>query len=257
MAEEGVCDGCGEQFDVDRLEVLSMPSGEQTVCCPDCAPHARRAADRQRARQRTVPCEGCEARVHPDDLAKIELPDGPSFWGCETCQREAAERLDGEGGSGGTHPDDTTASETDADQATETDADHATADPNTDHATAEATPAEPTTTTETAPARTKNVCTQCGDAFSVELFRVVTVDDRTEKLCHDCKAEIAEKGIVKDVKLRRAQAYRVLDVATGTSEERVREAYIRRVKQVHPDRDDGSRSEFMLVKRAYERLTDG
>lgn len=55
---------------------------------------------------------------------------------------------------------------------------------------------------------------------------------------------------------KRRQAYRTLGLEPGADEASVREAYRERVKEVHPDAEDGDESEFRRVNEAYERLTD-
>jgi DnaJ-domain-containing protein 1 len=52
------------------------------------------------------------------------------------------------------------------------------------------------------------------------------------------------------------EAYRTLGLDPGADEAAVREAYRRRVKEVHPDTPSGDEDEFKRVNRAYERLTD-
>jgi hypothetical protein len=51
-----------------------------------------------------------------------------------------------------------------------------------------------------------------------------------------------------------AEAYDVLDLDPGADTDRIRQAYRERVKDVHPDADGGSESDFKRVQRAYERL---
>jgi len=51
------------------------------------------------------------------------------------------------------------------------------------------------------------------------------------------------------------EAYRVLDLDPGASEDDVKRAYRERVKEVHPDTGDGDEDEFKRVTAAYERLT--
>jgi DnaJ-domain-containing protein 1 len=54
----------------------------------------------------------------------------------------------------------------------------------------------------------------------------------------------------------RAEAYRALDLDPGADEEAVRRAYRAKVKEVHPDADDGDEEAFKRVNRAYETLTE-
>jgi hypothetical protein len=52
------------------------------------------------------------------------------------------------------------------------------------------------------------------------------------------------------------QAYDRLDLDPGADEGAVREAYRRKVKDVHPDQPGGDEDRFKEVQAAYERLTD-
>ena len=51
-------------------------------------------------------------------------------------------------------------------------------------------------------------------------------------------------------------AYEILDLDPGASEDRVRRAYREKVKEVHPDTDGGDEERFKRVTAAYERLTE-
>ncbi|PSQ40035.1 hypothetical protein BRD13_00995 [Halobacteriales archaeon SW_5_70_135] len=50
------------------------------------------------------------------------------------------------------------------------------------------------------------------------------------------------------------EAYEVLGVAPGSNEATVREAYRDRVKETHPDTEDGDEEAFKRVVAAHERL---
>ena len=52
-----------------------------------------------------------------------------------------------------------------------------------------------------------------------------------------------------------AEAYSVLDLDPGADDDTVKQAYRRKVKEVHPDTDGGDEEQFKRVTRAYERLT--
>ena len=54
----------------------------------------------------------------------------------------------------------------------------------------------------------------------------------------------------------RTEAYRALGLDTDASAEEVKRAYRSKVKEVHPDTEDGSEEAFKRVNRAYETLTD-
>jgi hypothetical protein len=52
------------------------------------------------------------------------------------------------------------------------------------------------------------------------------------------------------------EAYRVLGLDADADAEEVRQAYRRKVKSVHPDRESGDEDEFKRVKEAYEVLNE-
>ncbi|NHN47257.1 J domain-containing protein [Halostella sp. JP-L12] len=52
------------------------------------------------------------------------------------------------------------------------------------------------------------------------------------------------------------EAYEILGVDPGASEERVRRAYREKVKETHPDAEGGDEERFKRVAAAYDRLTD-
>lgn len=53
-----------------------------------------------------------------------------------------------------------------------------------------------------------------------------------------------------------AEAYRALDLEPGADETAVRTAYREKVKEVHPDTDEGSERAFKRVQSAYDHLSD-
>ncbi|QCJ46139.1 J domain-containing protein [Haloprofundus sp. MHR1] len=54
----------------------------------------------------------------------------------------------------------------------------------------------------------------------------------------------------------RAEAYRALDLEPGASTAEVKRAYRSKVKEVHPDTEDGDEESFRRVNRAYESLNE-
>jgi curved DNA-binding protein CbpA len=56
--------------------------------------------------------------------------------------------------------------------------------------------------------------------------------------------------------MTRAEAANVLGVAADAGAETVRSAYRERIKEVHPDTDDGDQEAFKQVRDAYERLQE-
>ncbi|MCU4741497.1 J domain-containing protein [Natronoglomus mannanivorans] len=211
------CDGCGRTVPLEDLTAVSMPDGDSLACCPDCEPHAREAARKLSSLdQQRGTCDGCNDTFRQTDLEDAVLTDGTVITCCPDCLTEVPGYSDG-----GTN---TSVSN-------------------------ESTGAD---TTELATRR--NLCSQCHEWVSVELFHVTTIDGRTEELCPDCKDAAEERGIVNDVKLRKAEAREVLDVDADASAAEVRSAFLQQIKHAHPDRKSGSRSAFKLVKEAYDRL---
>ena len=273
VVEEGTCEGCGKTFAVDELHVVTI-SDEEVVCCAECRRHAERAAS-----QAKPSCEGCGAPTAADNLAAVVLPDGVEIDCCPDCRTEA--NVDLTEDSPGDHRSGASA-QTTAESSTQTDSRERRA--NTDQTgvshnvdsqdgdsgekaetsqqcegdgnSTEQTQELSTTDSESRPAKTANICDNCKESYTIELYRVETIDGRTEEFCPECKRDGVDRGIVRDVQLRRAQAFEVLGLNSAADEDTVREAFLRQIKEVHPDREDGNRSEFMLVKRAYERLSD-
>lgn len=54
----------------------------------------------------------------------------------------------------------------------------------------------------------------------------------------------------------RGEASQILGVDPGADQSTVKSAYRERIKEVHPDADDGDEEEFKRVQAAYERLTE-
>ena len=168
-------------------------------------------------------CDGCGAEFRVSALVEVTLSDGTSVLCCEHCERH----VPGRG----------------ADRTSST-------EPATDDGTASSTDGSDET------AVTRNACDGCREEFTVELYRVEMVDGRTQSFCPDCKDEGLADGIVKAVRMRRAEAYATLEVDGDADDETIRTAYLEKVKEAHPDRADGSQSEFKAVKRAYDRLAE-
>ncbi|HET7325127.1 MAG TPA: J domain-containing protein, partial [Halococcus sp.] len=53
-----------------------------------------------------------------------------------------------------------------------------------------------------------------------------------------------------------AEAYQTLGLDPGADETTVRAAYREKVKEVHPDTEDGNERTFKRVNEAYERLSE-
>ncbi|OAQ51138.1 hypothetical protein HTG_18385 [Natrinema mahii] len=213
------CDGCGRTVALEDLTTVTMPDGERVACCPECEPHARAAARKGSSLdQRRAACDGCTGTFLAAELEDVVLSDGTVLTCCPSCAAEAP------GSDGGAEGD---GSATDGSVDAEGD--------DTDE-------------------RTR--CTQCREWVSEERFRVTTIDERTERLCSDCKADAEERGIVADVAMRKLEAREVLGVERDVSDDRLRDAFHEQVKRAHPDRKSGSESAFKLVRDAYDRLRD-
>lgn len=63
-------------------------------------------------------------------------------------------------------------------------------------------------------------------------------------------------GTVSQSSLTRAQAYDILDVDPSVEEPAIKQAYREKVKDVHPDTENGSEEAFKRVNEAYEQLTN-
>ena len=218
------CDGCGRTVPLEELTAVSMPDGEQVACCPRCEPHAREVARKSGSLdQRRRPCDGCTTDVIEAELENIVLENGTGLSCCPACVADAP--------STSTDSNSTTAA---ADRTKET----------TSESTADGTDDE------------ESLCLQCNEWVSAELYHVTTIDDRSERLCPDCKARAEDDGIIKDVRIRKTKAREVLGLEAGATESELRAAYHEHVKRAHPDRQSGSKSAFQLVTDAYDRLQD-
>lgn len=220
------CDGCGRSVPHEELTAVTMPDGEDVACCPRCEPHAREAARKcSSLDQRRGTCDGCTGTYLEVELEDVVLPDGAVLACCPSC---AAEAPDNEAERGKPRSD---------------------ADPNGPADDGSGDGDETTSGGD-------SLCTQCNEWVAVELFRVTTVDDRTERLCPGCKEHAEENGIVRDVEIRKTRAREVLGVERGATDAEIRAAYHRQVKRAHPDQQSGSKSAFRLVTDAYDRLRE-
>ncbi|WP_126661143.1 J domain-containing protein [Haloterrigena salifodinae] len=217
------CEGCGRTVPLEDLTTVTMPDGERVACCPRCEPHAREAARKcSSLDQRRAACDGCTGTYLETELEDVVLEDGTVLVCCPSCAREAPEP------------------EGDAGAASAEDGERAAADRGDE---AEGSGEE-------------TLCLQCNEWVTAELFRVTTIDDRTEKFCLTCKERAEADGIVKDVDMRKTKAREVLGVEADATDDEIKTAFHRQVKRAHPDRESGSKSAFKLVREAYERLTE-
>jgi len=209
-------------------------------------------------------CDGCDEEYTAAELHPVEMPNGETAICCPECRRHAkaaAEKqadlvatraCDGCGESFVAEalsevvlPDGVTVSLCETCEAQAPDPDDATTDSPEDDAGDGATDDG-----------VRNRCEQCQEWVAEELWEVVTVDDRTEQFCEACKNEGLSDGVVKTVRLKRAEARDILGVDREADQTAVRKAYLEQIKRAHPDRDTGSRLAFKRVKRAYDRLSD-
>ncbi|MDF9747120.1 J domain-containing protein [Natrinema salsiterrestre] len=233
------CDGCGRMVAFEELTPVTMPDGEQVVCCPECEPHARATARNENSLdQRRDACDGCTGTYLTEDLEDVVLKDGTVLTCCPECAAEAPDGDDAAAGDGTAGTATGSKATTDSDRT----ATRWTATAESDRSATDDTDADET------------LCSQCREWVSEERFRITTIDDRTETLCADCKADAEEKGIVADVAMRETRAREVLGVDANASDGAIREAFHEQVKRAHPDRESGSKSAFKLVNEAYERL---
>lgn len=217
------CDGCGKTVMLENLTTVTMPDGERLACCPTCAQHARDVAEKLGSiDQSRGTCDGCNSTFATSNLEDIVLTDGTVLTCCPSCL-EAAPGT-GRGESGGEGDD------VDADMAVTQEAE----------------------TTEIATRR--QLCSQCHEWVTEELYHVTTIDGRTEEMCTDCKELAEEKGVVNRVKMRRAEAREILRVDNDATTAEIRQAFLTQIKHAHPDQKSGSKSAFKLVKEAYDRL---
>ena len=216
------CDGCGRTVMLEELTTVTMPDGQQVVCCPDCEPHARAVAQTEgdgTLDQRRGTCDGCTGTYLVANLEDVVLEDGTVLSCCQSCAAEAP-----------TGTDDDTAATDSAPDTSATDSDRTDVE--------------------------RYRCTQCHEQSSAEPFRVTTIDERTERLCAECKADAEERGIVASVDMRKTRAREILGVDPDVSDDELRAIYHEQIKRAHPDRKSGSKSAFQLVTDAYERLRD-
>jgi hypothetical protein len=246
--QRGECEGCGTTRPVDEFETVTLPDDSTVAVCEKCREHAESMSRRTGVEGRRGDCSGCGERFDVNDMTAVELDDGTTVACCEHCAayaRAAAQTTDGDSAFDGSAANGAGVDDDSAAVATD-DARDASGG-----STAEAEVVE-----ETALAETTSICDQCGDWVDVELFEVVTAADRVEEFCPPCKERARRNGVVREVRMRRAEAYDVLNVDPGRAEAVVRDAYLSRIKEVHPDSDDGSREAFRRVQRAYERLIE-
>ncbi|ELZ17306.1 chaperone protein DnaJ [Haloterrigena salina JCM 13891] len=215
------CEGCGRTVPLEDLTTVTMPDGERVACCPRCEPHAREAARKcSSLDQRRAACDGCTGTYLETELEDVVLEDGTVLACCPSCATEAPE---GDAGAASAE--------------------------NGERAAADCGDEAEGSSEET-------LCLQCNEWVTAELFRVTTVDDRTEKFCPTCKERAEADGIVKDVDMRKTKAREVLGVEADATDDELKTAFHRQVKRAHPDRESGSKSAFKLVREAYERLTE-
>jgi len=193
VVEDGSCDGCGETYDLDDLHVITI-NGEELACCEECRRHAERAAQ-----QSQPECEGCGDGVPESELEAVELPDGVEIHCCQDCRKEASVDLTGDStsvnsessGRQGTSGPSTGPDASTSHSARYRSESHRTTRSNGGRTRSSRAESEPTTEisteTESTIANTENVCDNCQESFTIELYQVETIDGRTEEFCPDCE----------------------------------------------------------------------
>lgn len=268
----GRCQGCGEEVTVADLSVVGLPDGRAVQLCPRCLAAVKDQRDELRgprasSGQPSAPSAGGPGRSSPDGAGNGTAPHERGGGAGRHSQRDAGEASpddtgsDSRGDAGGASRGDAATGPASAPATASDSRASGTAPPTADTDSASASdavggPGTPAATAGESSPEVDDECDQCGQLFAAELYRVVTIDERTEHLCADCKDECLARGIITDVELQRGQALEALGLGGDAAADEVRRAYHRRVKEVHPDRPEGSRSEFMLVKQAYERLRE-
>jgi|GEM_PF-454375 len=264
------CDGCASEVTATELERTELPDGATLDLCPECRAELEDGAEDERTPGAEPAAESPDPDGPADAAGDAHAEAAAASAAARSAQRtaEAAAEATQEAtaSDGGTAADNATGT---AEGEPGTAPPGAPADGGAGERTESRSGTGPTPAGEPAPAsadvedstdrpaRTRTACDQCGELFTVELFQVTTVDGRTEAFCSECKDEGIDSGLVTDVDLRRAQAYEVLSIDDDAAPSEIREAYHEKVKEVHPDRSDGDRTEFMLVQEAYDRLTGG
>lgn len=209
------------------------------------------------AGDRRAGCEGCGRRVALEELTTVTMPNGEQVACCPACEPHARRAADACVSLGQRYASCNGCMgeflEENLEEVTLTDGTVVTCCPSC----ADEVPRGDDRSEGTADAgKEQNRCSQCTERVDEELFRVTTIDDRSEQLCSSCKAAAADEGILKTVEMRRARAREVLGVDADATDREIRAAYHEQVKRAHPDRPSGSRSAFQLVNGAYDRLRD-
>lgn len=214
------------------------------------------------ADERREGCDGCGRTVALKELTTVTMPDGERMACCPSCEphaRDVAKRLSSIEQTRSTCDGcATTFPTTELEDVVLTDgtvvtccSDCLSEVPGNTSENAEDTGGEVETTELANP---KNLCSNCHEWSTSELYHVTLIDGRTEEMCGDCKARNEEKGVVNGVKMRRSEAREVLRVDEDASEQAIRQAFLTQVKHAHPDKKSGSESAFKLIKEAYDRL---
>lgn len=212
---------------------------------------------------RRVGCDGCDRTVPLEDLTAVTMPGGQRVACCPDCVPHARTVTERDGSLDQRRA----ACDGCADTVLATDLEEVTLEDGTAVAccpscVSEARGYEGGTETGSSAASGSGAdgdrprCSQCRERVREEPFRVTTIDDRTERLCPDCKADAETRGVVADVAMRTTEAREVLGVDADATDAELRAAFHRQVKRAHPDRKSGSRSAFELVREAYERLRE-
>jgi hypothetical protein len=79
---------------------------------------------------------------------------------------------------------------------------------------------------------------------------------RTAQRQRRARATAGGGGQTRAHELSRREAYRRLNLEPGADEQAIRAAYREKVKDVHPDTEDGTEEAFKRTTEAYERLVE-
>jgi ribosome-binding protein aMBF1 (putative translation factor) len=93
----------------------------------------------------------------------------------------------------------------------------------------------------------------CGQEYRGSLYEVTDPGGQPMYVCARCK-ELLEQSAAHQAAAKQ-EAYEILGVEPGASQEDIEAAYRERAKEAHPD-TGGSKQEFLEVQEAYETLSE-
>lgn len=100
---------------------------------------------------------------------------------------------------------------------------------------------------------TSQFCMSCGQEYRGSLYEVTDPSGQPMYVCARCK-ELLEQSDAHQAAAKQ-EAYEILGVEPGASQEDIEAAYRERAREAHPD-TGGSKQEFLEVQEAYETLSE-